>query len=63
MEKLSIYLKESYDELINKVSWPTWDNLIDSAKIVLVFVLISTLCVFVMDLICHSLMDFVYGAS
>lgn len=43
------YLAESYNELVNKVSWPTWKELQSSAIIVLVTALIISLLVFVMD--------------
>ena len=26
MEKLKLYLKESYHELVDKVTWPTWQK-------------------------------------
>jgi preprotein translocase subunit SecE len=32
---IRLYLKESYDELINHVTWPTWDELFSSARLVL----------------------------
>jgi preprotein translocase subunit SecE len=47
------YLSESYNELVNKVSWPTWKELQSSAIIVLVAALLIALIVF--------LMDFVFG--
>jgi preprotein translocase subunit SecE len=43
------YLSESYNELVNKVSWATWKELQSSAIIVLVTALIISLLVFVMD--------------
>ena len=61
MEKLKLYLSESYDELVNKVSWPSWDNLIESAKVVLVFVTISTICVFAMDVISQQILKLIYN--
>jgi preprotein translocase subunit SecE len=61
MEKLKLYLSESYDELVNKVSWPSWDNLIESAKVVLVFVTIATICVFCMDVISQQVLKLIYN--
>jgi preprotein translocase subunit SecE len=61
MEKLKLYLSESYEELVNKVSWPTWENLIESAKVVLVFVVISTICVFFMDVISQQVLKLIYN--
>lgn len=63
MEKLKLYLKESYDELVNKVSWPSWDNLIESAKVVLIFVVISTVCVFFMDVISQQVLKLIYNVG
>jgi preprotein translocase subunit SecE len=43
------YVKESYDELMHKVSWPTWSELQNSAVVVSVASLIIALVVFTMD--------------
>jgi preprotein translocase subunit SecE len=32
--KLQSYVKESYDELVHKVSWPSWSELQNSAIVV-----------------------------
>ena len=61
MDKVKLYLSESYDELVNKVSWPTINNLIESAKVVVTFVLIATVCVFFMDVICQQLLKIIYN--
>ena len=44
------YIKESYDELMHKVSWPTWSELQNSAIVVFVASLIIALVVFLMDI-------------
>jgi len=31
MKKVVAYIKESYDELVHKVSWPTYSELTNSA--------------------------------
>ena len=51
MAKFNIgaYIKESYDELMHKVSWPTWSELQGSAIVVSVASLIIALVVFLMD--------------
>jgi preprotein translocase subunit SecE len=46
---LRTYFAESYNELMHKVSWPTWKELQGSAIIVLVAALIISLLVFIMD--------------
>ena len=35
MKKIVAYLKETYDELVHKVSWPTYSELTNSAVVVL----------------------------
>jgi preprotein translocase subunit SecE len=47
--KINIYFKESYDELMHKVSWPSWSELQGSAIVVSVASLIIALVVFMMD--------------
>jgi len=42
-------MQESYDELMHKVSWPTWQELQGSAIVVSVASLIIALVVFAMD--------------
>ena len=51
MASLKTYLGESYNELVNKVSWPTWKELQSSAIVVLVAALIVSLIIFLMDYI------------
>jgi preprotein translocase subunit SecE len=47
--KFVTYVKESYDELMHKVSWPTWSELQGSAIVVSVASLIIAIVVFAMD--------------
>jgi preprotein translocase subunit SecE len=47
--KITAYFRESYDELMHKVSWPTWSELQSSAIVVSVASLIIALVVFMMD--------------
>jgi preprotein translocase subunit SecE len=61
MKKIKAYFKESYDELVHKVSWPTWPELQSSAIVVLVASLIIALVVLVMDASFRNLMKFIYG--
>ena len=42
-------IKVTYEELVHKVTWPTWDELQASAVITLVASLIFALVVFIMD--------------
>ncbi len=49
MKKVILYFKEAYDELVNKVTWPTWQELQGSAVIVMIASVIIALMIFVMD--------------
>ena len=48
-KKITNYCKESYDELVHKVSWPTRKELSSSAVVVLYASLLIALVVFLMD--------------
>ena len=50
MEKVTLYFREAYDELMHKVTWPTWAELQDSAVVVLIAALIISLIVLVVDI-------------
>jgi len=60
MSKISIYFKESYNELVNKVTWPTWSELQSSAIVVLIASLIISLIIFLMDMVFQGLMNLLY---
>ncbi|WP_418822360.1 preprotein translocase subunit SecE [Phocaeicola plebeius] len=47
--KITNYCKESYDELVHKVSWLTRSELSSSAVVVLTASLLIALVVFLMD--------------
>ncbi len=49
MSKVKTYISETITELVQNVSWPTWNELTKSATIVLVSSAIFALLVFVMD--------------
>ena len=54
-------VKESYNELVHKTSWPTRKELSQSAVIVLIASIILALIVWLMDLCFENIMTFVYG--
>jgi preprotein translocase subunit SecE len=47
--KVVTYIQESYDELMHKVSWPTFSELQGSAIVVSIASLIIAIIVFAMD--------------
>lgn len=59
--KLKAYLQDAYDELVHKVTWPTWKELQSSALVVMVASFIISLLIFVMDLSFRNMMSFIYG--
>ena len=54
-------IKESYDELRYKTSWPTGTQLIKSALIVMVASVIIALIILIMDQLVNQLMHFIYS--
>jgi preprotein translocase subunit SecE len=54
------YAKESYDELMHKVSWPTWSELQNSAIVVSVASLIIAMVVYLMDISFSTLLGEFY---
>lgn len=61
MNKVSNYFRESYRELLEKVSWPTWSQLQQSTIIVLVATLVITGVVWAMDLVAQSGLQLIYS--
>jgi preprotein translocase subunit SecE len=61
MSKVQAYIRDSYQEMVEKVSWPTWAQLQQSTMIVLVATLVITAIVWVMDLGSNNLLKFVYS--
>ncbi len=55
------YVKESYTELIQKVTWPTWSELQSSTIVVAVATIIIALVVYVMDISFQTVMKQVYN--
>jgi len=61
MNKISLYFKESLQELQEKVTWPTLEQLQQSTAIVLVATLIITAMVLLMDFGSSQLLKLVYS--
>ncbi|MFN5890119.1 MAG: preprotein translocase subunit SecE [Bacteroidota bacterium] len=47
--RINNYFREAKDELVNKVSWPTWGELRESTWIVLIASLIFALVIWGLD--------------
>tara|TARA_Y100000589_G_scaffold226443_1_gene213938 strand:+ start:254 stop:448 length:195 start_codon:yes stop_codon:yes gene_type:complete len=61
MSKISGYIKESYNELVDKVSWPTWSELQSSSIVVAIATIIIALIIYFMDSIFSNLMKIFYS--
>ena len=60
MKKIRAYLSETYDELMHKVSWPTWNELQSSAVVVSIASLIIAVVVYLMDMSFSSILKQFY---
>jgi preprotein translocase subunit SecE len=60
MNKLINYIKDSFDEVVNKVSWPTYAELQKSTVLVLVASVVFALVVAVIDTSFDKLLGFLY---
>ena len=49
MNKFTAYFEEAYDELMHKVTWPTWGELQDSAVVVLIAAVLISMIVLAID--------------
>ena len=61
MNKVTHYISESWKEMIEKVTWPTWNQLQQSTVIVLGATVVITALVGVMDLASQNLLKLVYS--
>ena len=59
--KIVTYFKESYTELVQKVTWPSINQLSRSAVIVMVASLLLALVVLAMDLTFENIMKAIYS--
>jgi preprotein translocase subunit SecE len=61
MNKITSYFRDSYKELLEKVTWPSWSELQQSTVIVLVATLVITFIVWIMDLVSSSVLHLIYS--
>ncbi|MDE6500065.1 MAG: preprotein translocase subunit SecE [Rikenella sp.] len=57
----SPYDKEAYNELVHKVTWPSWTSLQNSAIVVMIASLILALVVLAMDISFETIMKGIYS--
>ena len=58
--RIVAYIKDAFDELLHKVTWPTWEELQNSAVVVAIASLIIALIILVMDQVFSNLMKGFY---
>ena len=56
-------IKESYNELVHKVSWPTKSELANSTIVVMVASIIASLVIWLIDLCINEVMHQVYRVA
>ena len=61
MNKFTTFVKESYKEMMEKVSWPKWEQLQQSTMIVLGATIFITAIVALMDFVANGSMKFIYS--
>ncbi len=61
MKKLVAYIKDSYTELVYKVSWPSREELSNSAVIVMIASLVIAIIVFGIDSLFEWILKLLYG--
>ncbi|MDZ4808796.1 MAG: preprotein translocase subunit SecE [Bacteroidota bacterium] len=60
MNKIGNYFRDSYKELTEKVTWPTWPQLQQSTMIVLVATILLSFIVLGMDFVAGNGLKFIY---
>jgi preprotein translocase subunit SecE len=60
MNNIGNYFRDSYKELLEKVTWPTWSQLQQSTMIVLAATLVITALVSLMDFAAGGALKFIY---
>ena len=61
MKKVISYIKDSYNELVHKVSWPTRSELSNSAVVVMFASLIIAVLIGAIDFGFEAVMKFIYS--
>jgi len=63
MAKVLDFIKDSYTEVTEKVTWPTWAQLQSHAVIVLIASVIIVLVIFIMDKASSNVMELLYNTA
>jgi preprotein translocase subunit SecE len=61
MSKFTKVFENSYNELMHKVTWPSWPALQQSTIVVLIGFLVITIILFGMDIVSETIFETFYG--
>jgi len=61
MSKFGSYIQEAYDELVHKVTWPTWSELQQTTVIVLVALALTTFIMLGMNVASEKVITLLYN--
>ena len=61
MAKFGTYIQEAYDELVHKVTWPSWEQLQQTTVIVVVSLFLVTLLILGMDQVSERVLTLIYS--
>lgn len=61
MSKFGSYIQAAYDELVHKVTWPSWEQLQQTTVVVLVAMIILTVAIFGMDITSEKVLTLLYN--
>jgi len=61
MDTIKNYVSDSWNELMHKVSWPTWTQLQSSSVLVLVATFLIAAIIYLMDSAFGNLMKLIYN--
>lgn len=61
MSKITSYIKDSYVELTQKVSWPSWSSLQGSAILVMIASFILAVVIMLIDMFFKNTMSWIYN--
>ncbi len=60
MDSVLLYVKESYNELLHKVTWPSFSDLLSSTTVVLIASAIIAILVLIMDGISKTVLQAIF---
>ncbi|OAV44443.1 preprotein translocase subunit SecE [Lewinella sp. 4G2] len=63
MDKIGLYMRESYNELVHQVTWPSYSTLQTNTILVLVGSAIFALLIFGMDVVWQFVVDNIYSLT